>query len=430
MKIKSDRLLSANILCELLQHKGSLSTLLSASTRKHPELNLPLIQELCFGVCRWYYLLDDVSTSLMKKPLRRKDLDIHCLILMGLYQLFFMRVAPHAAINETVSAVKKTWAKSLVNAVLREAQRTHNELLSSIKSSQAHFSHPDWLIELIKQSWPDNYSEILEANNQHPPMTLRVNSQCYNRAQYLELLATVNIEAFAGELSATAIILDHPVPVEKLPGFKEGAVSVQDEASQLAAALLVLEPGQRILDACAAPGGKTCAMLEMEPALEQITALDNDEKRLLRVNENLARIGVSAHTLCADANDITQWWDKQAFDRVLLDVPCSATGVIRRHPDIKLLRRKNDIESLCLKQAQLLNNIWPCLKQGGYLLYSTCSVLNEENNDQIVNFINNTSNAKLIPFSGNWGLECTAGRQLLPGSGNHDGFYYALLQKC
>lgn len=430
MRADRNRLFAASIICQLLQQRGSLSTLIPSSPENHPELNLPLIQELCFGVCRWYYRLNYICNSLMKKPLREKDLDIHCLILIGLYQLLFMRTPAHAAINETVSAVKKPWAKSLVNAVLREAQRKIGDLLSDHGSLEARHSHPAWLIEGLKKSWPDAYISILETNNQRAPMTLRVNSGRYSRAEYLELLTTRSIPARAGELSPVSIILDQALPVAQLPGFDDGAVSVQDEASQLAAMLLKLEPGQRVLDACSAPGGKTCAMLEMEPKLSQVVALDKDESRLSRVKENLSRIGLSAQTVCADVTNPEQWWDGQHFDRILLDMPCSATGVIRRHPDIKLLRKAQDISVLCQQQAAILNSVWPILKPGGYLLYSTCSTLMEENSDQIVNFIEKTPNANLRPFAADWGQACVAGRQLLPAPGNHDGFYYALLQKC
>lgn len=434
MKIESDRLLSIKILQAIFLHKGSLSSLAVKKAAYHDTNNPALVQEYCYGICRHFHELDFICSSLLKKPLRKKDADIYCLILLGLYQLLYMRTPDHAAINETVADVvplRKAWAKGLVNAVLRQAQRQQNELQLKINANfSLKYSHPDWLITAFKRYWPTRYQEILSANNAHAPMTLRLNLAQYSQTQYLQILAKTGIVAEAGLLTKTSIILKQPVPVQSLPGFSEGAVSVQDEASQLAAGLLQLLPGQRVLDACAAPGGKTCAMLELEPELKELLAVDCEKSRLSRVKENLDRTNMKASLLCADINDIDSWWDGQGFDRILLDVPCSATGVIRRHPDIKLLRQAKDIPGLCHKQSSILDSVWPLLNENGLLLYSTCSTLLEENSMQIASFIDRTNNVVTVNIDAEWGIPCEYGRQLLPGSANHDGFYYALLQKC
>ncbi|MDT8398392.1 MAG: 16S rRNA (cytosine(967)-C(5))-methyltransferase RsmB [Pseudomonadales bacterium] len=431
MKKESDRLLAARILSQILQGRGSLSGLLNNCRTEHPAANAALLQELCYGVCRWYYPLDFLCSALLSKPLRARDRELQCLLLIGLYQLLYMRVPAHAAVNETVKAVTQSWARPLVNAVLRKAPEKYQQLLPAIAADfSLKYAHPDWLINQLKASWPLHYQEILAANNERAPMTLRVNPAHYSRAQYLGLLAAENIAAHPGELCENAIILAQPLPVEKLPDFARGAVSVQDQASQLAPGLLQLAPGLRVLDACAAPGGKTCAILEQEPALTQLVALDNDPQRLHRVQENLDRTGLSAQIVCADVSATSSWWDHQPFDRILLDVPCSGTGVINRHPDIKLLRKAGDIEALAQKQACILRALWPLLKPGGLLLYSTCSVLKPENSLQIEHFIQQTRDAKPVLPELGWGLAGPIGRQLLPASGRHDGFYYALLQKC
>lgn len=434
MKTESNRLLSTKVLQQILAHKGSLSSLLVDKGNYAESNNPALIQEYCYGVCRHFYELSFICSSLMEKPLRKKDSDIFCLLLIGLYQLFYMRTPDHAAINETVDELTKLgkpWAKALVNAVLRQAQRQHEELQVKVNADfKFKFSHPNWLISAFKQCWPKQYQQVLSANNKHAPMTLRLNLKKCSRKDYLQQLLQFNITAQPGLLTQSSIILDHPVPVLSLPGFTEGIVSVQDEASQLASVLLQTLPGHRVLDACAAPGGKTCAILEGQPELAELLAIDCDQRRLNRVEENLDRTQMKATLVCADIMNVESWWDGVCFDRILLDVPCSGTGVIRRHPDIKLLRKAEDIIELVKKQSDILKAVWPILNSGGYLLYSTCSTLLDENSMQIADFLQNTSNASHINIDADWGIKCEFGRQLLPGPGNHDGFYYALLQKC
>lgn len=428
-QVLSERLYSCRILAGILRQEGSLASL--AQTADRDSLNLALVQELCYGVCRWYHRLDYCARRLLAKPLRSKDSDLHCLILLGLYQLYFMRIPPHAAVNETVAVVDalgKPWARGLINALLREAQRREEELAGAAAADYAAwYSHPQWLLDRLKQDWPAVYREILDANNSRAPMTLRVNAQKLGRPDYLALLQEAGLPATAGQLTTTALLLETPCDVHRLPGFADGLVSVQDEASQLAAHLLPLAPGLRVLDACAAPGGKTCALLEREPTL-RVLALDQDAKRLLRVHENLDRLGLQADVRCSELSQ-DQTLAPASFDRILLDVPCSATGVIRRHPDIKLLRSAAEVATLVERQAALLAHAWTLLAPGGYLLYSTCSVLKAENSDQISAFLDHHPEAQLQPLAIPGAQVCAGGLQLLPGTAHADGFFYALLQK-
>ncbi len=451
MKPVSERLLAAQILTSLLNQEGSLTSLLQTCRQRHPAAAMPLVQELCFGVCRWFHTLDYLLARQLRKPLKNKEQLVRCLLLVGLYQMFYLRVPDHAAVNESVAAAPP-WAKALVNAVLRNARRQYDEAQASIQADESRLhAHPPWLLSHLKRDWPNHYLDILAGNNARAGMSLRVNLARITRQDYLARLSQAGIAAHPGQLTVSAVILAEPLAVEQIPGFSEGLVSVQDEASQLAAALLMAAPGQRVLDACAAPGGKTCALLEQEPGLE-LLALDNDPKRLARIQENLDRIfpqslpdsqgqscdpmGASpARLLEADASKPDTWWDGQHFDRILLDAPCSGTGVIRRHPDIKVLRQAGDIADLQARQAAMLQALWPTLKPGGRLLYSTCSVLKDENCRQIAAFLAATPDAREVPLDRGdrltpWGVDCSPGRQLLPGPAtSHDGFFYALLEK-
>ena len=428
---QSERLHAATILALVLRRQGSLSQAFGSGWQAPAGLSAPLIQELSYGACRWYHRLDFYARALLEKPLRAKDLDVYCLVLIGLYQLFYLRTAAHAAVFETVedvAALGKPWARNLVNALLREAQRRHDELAASAaRDYSALYSHPDWLLARFKQDWPAHYRTLLDANNARAPMTLRVNLARITRDAYAELLRRHDKAAHASSLAASALLLDAPSDVRSLPGFAEGLVSVQDEASQLISQLLPLAPGLRVLDACAAPGGKTCALLETEPGL-RITALDREERRLPRMRDNLQRLGLHADIRCGDITAGTQF-AAESFDRILLDVPCSATGVIRRHPDIKLLRTSAEIELLCHTQHALLRAAWPLLAPGGFVLYSTCSVLEAENAAQIARFLDDTPAATLQPLAVPGAMDAGPGAQLLPATDSHDGFYYALLRK-
>ena len=334
--------------------------------------------------------------------------------------------------NETVKAVKKLgkgWAEKLVNGVLRRFLREREALLSAADQQEtALYAFPAWLLARVQRAWPADWQSIVQASNTHAAMTLRVNQRQYTAAAYQAQLTAQGVAADTVECVASALNLHKAVGVELLPGFAQGAVSVQDAAAQLAALLLDCQPGMRVLDACAAPGGKTGHLLEHTAEL-QLTALDSSASRLLRVTENLQRLQLNAHTVAADAGDVASWWDGQAFERILLDAPCSATGVIRRHPDIKVLRRDSDIAALQQEQARLLRALWQTLKPGGYLLYATCSILPEENSQQIAAFVAEYPDAQVLPLGDSWGHAMAFGRQILPGDAGMDGFYYALLRK-
>lgn len=392
-----------------------------------------LLRDMCFGTLRWHERLSAILKKLVKKALKPADKDVECLLRIGLYQLIYQRKPDHAAVNETVKAtkkLKKDWAGKLVNGVLRTFIRQQAELLVQADSTvTARYAFPDWLLKRIQVAWPDDWADILSASNTHAPMTLRVNQRVQTTAAYQALLQDAGIAADLVPLVDSALILQTPVGVEQLPGFFSGTVSVQDAAAQLAAQLLDCQAGMRVLDACAAPGGKTSHLLERTDGLHLI-AVDESESRLKRVTENLTRLHLQAELVAADAGDTATWWDGHKFDRILLDAPCSATGVIRRHPDIKVLRRDSDIAELQQEQAQLLNNLWHTLRPGGLLLYATCSILPEENSRQVEAFLAIHPDATLEPMSAVWGREQAAGRQLLPGEHAMDGFYYALLRKA
>ncbi len=270
----------------------------------------------------------------------------------------------------------------------------------------------------------------MEANNQQPPMVLRVNQRRTGRDAWLQRARAEGLEADAVPFTDSGVVLRHPRDVSMLPGFTAGEVSVQDAAAQLAAGLLDLRPGQRVLDACAAPGGKTAHIAEWEPEFAELVAVDIEKERLQRVRENLYRLGLDACLVEGDASDPSSWWDGRPFDRILLDAPCSATGVIRRHPDIKVLRRADDIPELVVKQQQLLESMWSLLNPGGILLYATCSILKRENVRQITDFIENHPDARELPVTGEWGRGMSVGRQILPDEHQMDGFYYARLRKA
>lgn len=425
------RAVAARVINDVLQRQGSLASLLPPALDSLPSNNQPLLQQLCYGTCRYLPSLQALLHALLHKPLSHKDQDIQALLLVGLYQLQHSRIAEHAIISETVDAATqlgKPWAKSLINAVLRNFQRQPELLQQLQKQPPVRYAHPQWIIDRLKGNWPEHWESILANNNLQAPMTLRVNLSKTSRENYLQSLQKAEIPARPGRYSAAAITLEQPIDVFKLPNFTDGWVSVQDEAAQLAGYLMDLQPGQIVLDACAAPGGKTCHLLEIEPQLASVIALDQSPERLQRVTENLQRLGFSANTLCADA--CTQdWWNGQPFDRILLDAPCSATGVIRRHPDIKYLRQNKDIGELAKLQERMLRNLWALLKPGGRLVYATCSVMANENEAVIKRFLKKHEDAQEISIAADWGIKRPAGRQLFPQADSHDGFYYAVLNK-
>lgn len=422
------------MLSRVLQDGQSLTVALDTALQTvESGKDRAFIQALCYGVCRQFHRLDFILGELLDKPL--KDSGVKALALVGLYQLKYMRVKAHAAVSETVLATrKKPWAKSLINAVLRTYLREQERLEQKADSFRvAAVSHPAWLIKRIEQDWPQQAQQILLENNRQPPMVLRVNLSQTSRENYLRQLSEQGLieqNAVASiDFCPSAIILDKPVPVDLLPGFAEGRVSVQDTAAQLAAELLAVEAGHRVLDVCAAPGGKTAHILEQQVQLKELVAVDIDESRMRRVSDNLQRLKLSAMLVVGDAAHPEDWWDGRLFDRILLDAPCSALGVIRRHPDIKLLRKPADIEPLQALQRNILQAVWPLLAPGGILLYATCSILKQENEQQIDAFLAGHADAFELPVDAAWGVAGSHGRQIITGESAMDGFYYARLGK-
>ena len=424
------RLAAARVLSRVLQDGQSLTAALdNAFSSIDSTKDRAFIQALCYGVCRQFHRLDFILSQLLDKPL--KDADVKALAVVGLYQLKFMRVKPHAAVSETVLAArKKPWAKSLLNAVLRTYLREQDGLEQKADKFQvAALSHPNWLLKQIEQDWPEQALKILLENNQQPPMVLRVNLAKSSREHYQQLLASQDIAAEAVGFCPSAIRLDKPAPVDLLPGFADGLVSVQDTAAQLAAGLLDVQPGDRVLDVCAAPGGKASHILESQAQLKELVAVDIDESRMRRVSENLQRLNLSAKLVVGDAANPASWWDGKPFERILLDAPCSALGVIRRHPDIKLLRRAEDIGQLQALQKAILQAVWPLLAPGGLMVYATCSVLKQENEQQVQAFLAEHSDAIEMPIDADWGFSGVCGRQIFTGESAMDGFYYACISK-
>ena len=425
------RLAAARALAVVLNGKASLGSSLPPLLDKVDARDRGLAQDLAFGTARWQPRLALLADKLLQKPLA--DRDIEALLLVGLYQLFYTRIPAHAAISETVGCadkLKKSSAKGLLNAVLRNAQRDGDSIIASLdRDPVLHSAHPRWLQKALKAHWPEHWQAICAANNAHPPLILRVNRRLGSRDAYLGELRSAGFEAEPCTFSRDGIRLLQACDVTSLPGFAEGRLSVQDEAAQLAASLLDLAPGQRVLDACCAPGGKTCHLLEVEPAVAGVVAVDLEEKRLVRVRENLKRLNLDAELIAADARALAQWWDGQTFQRILLDAPCSATGVIRRHPDIKLTRQPEDIVALAQLQGELLDALWQTLEVGGILLYATCSTLPTENTEVIAAFLARTADARELTIAGPFGLAQPHGRQLLAQEHGHDGFYYAKLSK-
>lgn len=389
----------------------------------------PLAREITYGVIREYYRLGAIIDELVKKPLAEKHEDIRFLLMAGLYSIDHIRRPVYTSVNEVVEStvrMNKPWAKGIVNGVLRNYLRQREDINRKVEINPlARWNHPAWLLEQIQAAWPDNFEGIFIANNQHAPMTLRVNRTLTTRDDYIDRLGALGMRATSGHLTETSLYLDVPVNVTELPGFSEGVVSVQDEASQLAATLLGPVSGERILDACAAPGGKTCHLLELAPGIK-LTSLDIDMDRSRQIRQNLKRIGRECEVVVSDLRAYNM---NRPFDRILLDAPCSATGIIRRHPDIKLLRRETDIAKLASAQVELLHAAFKGLQPAGTLLYSTCSILPAENDAVISQFLAESQDAIVDPIDNDWGIGTGNGRQLLPTAGAYDGFYFSRLKK-
>ena len=391
-----------------------------------------LARELAFGTLRHLPLLDAWLARVARRPPRRRDTDVRALALLGLYQLAFTRVPPHAAVSATVElarALGKPWAAGFVNAALRRFAAERDAIERIELPASARLAHPAWLLEAFEHSWPERWESIARANLERPPMTLRVNTLRTSRRSYLDRLSREGIGARATRHSDAGVVLDSPRDVESVPGFAEGLVSVQDEAAQLAAALLDASRGSRVLDACAAPGGKTAHVLERGAGGVEMVALDRDPRRIADLERTLARLGLAPRVLLADAQAPDTWWDGRPFDRILLDAPCSGTGIIRRRPDVKVLRRPGDVEPMAGRQNAMLHALWPLLARGGRLLYATCSVLPRENESVVRGFVTERADAHAAPLDAAWGRPTGHGRQILPGEGAMDGFFYAVLAK-
>jgi len=407
----------------------SLDAELASAWRRHAQIDArsrAAVQDLAYGTLRLLGRFEALLDALLEKPL--KDTRLRPLLLVALYQLERTRAAPHAVVDQAVRVCQTlglTSAKGLANAVLRNFLRRQAALDAHVQRSEtARYSHPQWWIDKLRAQYPAHYAAALEADNVHPPLVLRVNRRRSSVAEYLERLERDGIGAEAcGE---AAVLLHKALPAARIPGLAEGLVSVQDAAAQLAAPLLDLLDGQLVLDACAAPGGKTGHLLELADV--RLTALDSSAERLARVSANLERLGLAARVICGDACEPSSWWDGKPFDRILADVPCSASGVARRHPDIKWLRRETDLARFADTQGRMLDALWQTLASGGKLLYATCSVFREENSEQVARFLERHRDAArlALPAVDN-DIQLPAG-QLLP-DGRHDGFYYALLQK-
>lgn len=388
-------------------------------------------RRLAWGTLRWLGALEWLSTQLLDRPLRRKDRDIARLVQIGLYQLWKEDVPGHAAVHATAEVAKgmrKAWAVGLVNAVLRRFSRERDELLDQLSHRPERLAHPAWLLDALERDWPDQWSAIADAGNREPPLWLRCNRLRATPAELAPRLEAAGFTATTHPEVTDALKIEPAAPVDRIPGFREGLCSVQDPAAQLAAALIAPRPGARVLDACAAPGGKACHLLETAPDIE-LTALDLDRGRLTLIRENLERLSLKARLLAADAAEPETWWGRQPFDRILLDAPCSATGVIRRHPEIKWLRNPGQVDAATGLQARLLDKLWPLLRPGGILVYATCSVLKRENSQQIQCFLASHDDARCIGPDAAGSPDDGPGRQIPPGDADMDGFYYAVLHR-
>lgn len=435
------RAVAAEIVDAVVHGGRSLDLTIVEMEAKVSSRDRPLLRMLCYGSLRQHWRLRGYVTQLISKPLRNRDRIINSLLAIGLYQLVEMRIPDHAVLSETVEAarlLRRPKLAGLVNACLRRFTR---EKLSSTEpvNDEARWNHPTWLINAIRKDWPDDWQAILEANNERAPMCLRVNAARGNVSQYRDRLREVGMESRPIEGIVDALLLAEPQSVEELPGFSDGDVSIQDGAAQIAARWLLHErPDEkhpnRVLDACAAPGGKSSHLKEIGGDRIALVAVDSDEGRLQRVVENLARVGCDATIIAADASNPEEWWDGEPFDGILLDAPCSASGVIRRHPDIKLLRRESDLARLACLQSAILTALWGLLAPGGTLLYVTCSVLAKENEDVLGAFLEVHDDAvenDVLPNNNIRDLmqRKACGYQILPGTADLDGFYYAALQK-
>lgn len=428
---------AAHVLTAVLEHGRSLDLALDAIG----ELNVQergLLASLSYDSVRWYVRLEAVLRLLLAHPTKKLAPEIRALGIVGLCQLLHSGIPVHAAVAETVSAARvlgQPRAAGLINALLRRCLREREALLAQVdQDPAAHAAHPRWLYDALQADWRERAPQVFDANNQRPPFWIRVNVRQASGEQYRRRLDEAGIAVTTALFNDEALCLASALEVGDLPGFTSGAVSIQDAAAQLAARLLSVRPGDRVLDACAAPGGKTCHILELQPELDQLVAVDVSAERMTRVADNLRRLGLRATLQVADVSEIERWWDGRAFQRILLDVPCSATGVIRRHPDIKLLRRPEDPPALAERQLRLLQAVWRALAPGGLLVYASCSALRVETTAVVETFLAGEPTAQDVTAAACRGIglpvATEVGLRIAAGTANMDGFYYACLQKA
>jgi 16S rRNA (cytosine967-C5)-methyltransferase len=432
----NERLAVMRVLQRVIEGESLSKSLPAAQLQLTDARQRAYVQAISYGALRFYHRICAVLDLLMNRPLKSRDLDIRCLLLAGLYELYENRSPDYAVVSGWVNCADdagKNWAKGLVNGILRNFVRSREQLLERVMSDPvARYASPSWLIDTVRRDWPDAWEAMLQAGLSQAPMILRVNLSRTTRDDYLRALTAEDIVAEPVEAVESAIRLSAPIDVTQLPGFETGLVSVQDTSAQLAAVLLNPQPGDRVLDACAAPGGKAMHLLEYQPGMAELIAVESDRERAKRIDENLFRAGELRQKVkvkLADAADIDSWWDERPFQRILLDVPCSASGVIRRHPDIKLLRRRDDVEDLVRVQAELLSRLWPVLAPGGILLYCTCSIFKAENELQAQAFLAQNHDARSQSLSIPFAQDRDAGQQIFPGAADADGFFYAAFSK-
>jgi len=426
------RALAARSLAEIAMRGASLREVME---RNAPKLRDPrdraLLMALLSEGARWWLRFDAAIDHLLEKSLRHKDPAIHALLVLGLVQLEILQLQDYAAVAATVEAtrtLKRPQLAGLVNAVLRRWQRERENLIARLDAKpQTRHAHPEWLAKALASDWPAQADAVMAADNREPPLMLRVNRQHIERAALLAQFQAAGYEASLHPWLPDALVLPHSADITRMPGFEDGAFAVQDGAAQVAADLADLKHGMRVLDACAAPGGKACHLLER--ARIDLTALEVDAKRGERIRQNLMRLRLDAKIVIGDAGAPAGWWKRQPFDRILIDAPCSATGVLRRRPDVRLHRRESDIAAMHEQQRRILSALWPLLAPGGRLIYITCSVLRAENEVIVGDLLAQQGDARVVPFTLPAGHAAKVGWQILPGDGDLDGMYYAVLEK-
>jgi len=426
------RALAAQALADVALRGASLRDAMERYAPKLPDArDRALLMALLSDGARWWLRFDAALDRLLDKPLRQKEPAIHALLVLGLVQLEILQLPDYAAVAATVQAARalqRPRHAGLVNAVLRRWQRERTELLAALDAKpQTRHAHPAWLAKAIARDWPVQADAVMASDNLEPPLMLRVNRRRTDRESLIERLRLDGYTADAHPWLADGIVLPHSTDVTRMPGFAAGEFAVQDGAAQIAGDLADLQRGQRVLDACAAPGGKACHLLEREDIA--LTALEFEPKRAQRITQNLDRLGLTADIVIGDAGDPSAWWNGQAFDRILIDAPCSATGVMRRRPDVRLHRRDSDIAPMVAQQRRILEALWPLLAPGGKLVYITCSLLREENEAVVNDWLEGRQDARAASFSLPAGQPAAVGWQVLPGDGDLDGMYYAVLEK-